>query len=218
MNKIINRKQFQILIRGSYEWLKRNRPDLLDKYLPTKRKKISLEVKLLFIKEFCKKYEKFPVVGGILPNETRLNAYGYELLKSKFSCEIKKLKSRYGRNGRTVCKINDFIAILPNNIYPVNPINTMNEKAVFFHDGYGEFNAIPTNLYLTIKKGGKIGHIKSKKVLYIQRQKSIVRSDGKMYPSISDARMEGFSGVSFALKNGTKCKGYTWKYVDEEEE
>jgi hypothetical protein len=48
------------------------------------------------------------------------------------------------------------------------------------------------------------------------RCKSIIRlGDGKVYASVSAARMDGFLGVSHALKTGQTAGGYRWAYCDE---
>lgn len=47
------------------------------------------------------------------------------------------------------------------------------------------------------------------------KTKKVLRSDGKVYISISAARRDGFTGVSAALKDSkVTCKGYRFAYCD----
>lgn len=206
--KIKNRKQLQKIARGPYEWLKRNNPELLNKYLPTKTKNINEIDKLKEIEEFCQLYGRLPRQGG---GENRLAANLYKL---KNHTKAQYLYNRYGKLALKKIKIVKILESLPSYLKVLDTDYKICSKIRLLDNIYGEYTCDMANLIRSIKNNQIVGHPKRPKSA-IYTSKKVIRSDGKIYKSISDARRDGFSGVSAALKTGKIAGGYRWAYCDE---
>lgn len=217
MNKIKNRKQLQLLLRGPYEWVKRNNPILLDKQLPSRRTKEQPLEKLSELSHFCKTYNKFPVIRGNLPDENRLNSMAGYLKKQGYKEEINNLMKLYGSKAKQLNKIKIFNNSLPNYIKMTGSPTSMNDFVVFLDKDYGKYTAKLCNLDKTIKNKGTIGHPDRDKVTRHTR-KSIRRETGEIFISIAEAiRKTGVTGICHALKNPNKTAGgYHWAYCDKD--
>lgn len=47
-----------------------------------------------------------------------------------------------------------------------------------------------------------------------EKKKKIIRSDGKIYMSVTDCKKDGFLGISAALSKGIRSGGFHWRYYE----
>ncbi len=213
----MTRKEIQRRFSGLFAHIKKNNPELLDKYIPSKRPSGRHEERLKEIEAFCKKHGKFPTQKFTIKDEKKLlnwaNAMRYN---TEYNDKIKTLRNKYGRCSKNIKKNNDFANLLPSYITYNGTIKNWGKPYKFKDLDYGIFTANPINIMKTLLKGGITGHPDRPKTI-IHTRKSIVNIDtGEMFLSLAEAKSTYKGAISKALKNpNILAGGYRWAYCDE---
>lgn len=133
--------------------------------------------------------------------------------------QYKKLFPKWNVNPQLLRSYDKFIKSMPKNVSMVKGQKWKGpkHKYKFIDDEFGEFVGTPTNMTRQSFKKGLTGHPKRGRVNIAKASsKKVKRSDGKIFNSVTDAARElgvHIMSVSKAINRGTKCKGYTFKYV-----